>query len=245
MKKISADFKPSIGHSRYFIRGILVAAVRDYAETARGKLLDFGCGSKPYKSLFGQVSEYIGVDFENPGHSHEGEPIDIFYDGKNIPLEDGQFDCAMATEVFEHVFNLPELLQELNRVLKTGGQLFLTCPFVWIEHEIPYDYARYTQFALKHELEKAGFEIVFFKKGGNFRTALAQLRTVYWADFMSIKTDVLMRKLPIFKPLRSFFDFIQTLFIVFLNITGLLGSLLFPNRIDMYLSNIVLAKKVK
>jgi SAM-dependent methyltransferase len=245
MKKISADFEPSITHSRFFIRRILVSAVGTYAETAKGKFLDFGCGSKPYKSLFGQVTEYIGVDFENPGHSHEGEPIDIFYDGKNIPIEDGQFDCAMATEVFEHVFNLPELLQELNRVLKTSGQLFLTCPFVWIEHEMPYDYARYTQFALKHELEKAGFEIIYFKKGGNFRTALAQLRTVYWADFLSIKTDVLLRKLPFFKPFRFFFEMIQTLVISFLNLTGLLAIFLFPNRKDMYLSNIVLAKKVK
>ena len=245
MKKISADFEPSIGHSRFFIRRILVAAVSAYAETAKGKFLDFGCGSKPYKLLFGQVTEYIGVDFENPGHSHEGEPIDIFYDGKNIPIEDGQFDCAMATEVFEHVFNLPELLQELNRVLKTGGQLFLTCPFVWIEHEMPFDYARYTQFALKSELEKAGFDIVYFKKGGNFRTALAQLRTVYWADFLSIKTDVLLLKLPFFKPLRFFFEMIQTLVISFLNLTGLFSIFLFPNRKDMYLSNIVLAKKVK
>jgi SAM-dependent methyltransferase len=245
MKNLSSDFLPPIWHSRFFIRRIIFKSVSVFAADAKGLLLDFGCGSKPYKSLFNQVTEYIGVDYENPGHDHQNEQIDIFYDGKNIPLPEGKFDCVMATEVFEHVFNLPELLVELNRVLKIDGQLFFTCPFVWVEHEIPYDYARYTQFALKYELEKAGFEIVYFQKGGDFRTALAQLLTAYWADFMSIKTDVLIQKLPFFKSLRFFFDFIQKIIISILNIIGLLKIAIFPTKKDLYLSNIVLARKIR
>jgi SAM-dependent methyltransferase len=245
MKNLSTDFLPSIWHSRYFIRHIIYKAVSNFALETKGSLLDFGCGSKPYKVLFKQTNEYIGVDFENPGHDHQNEQIDIFYDGKEIPLPSNSFDNIMATEVFEHVFNLPELLVELNRVLKTDGKLFFTCPFVWIEHEMPYDYARYTQFALKNELSKAGFEIVYFEKGGDFRTALAQLVTAYWADFLSIKTDVLICKIPILKPLRFFFDFIQKTVIAFLNITGLFKISIFPTKKDMYLSNIVLAKKIR
>jgi SAM-dependent methyltransferase len=245
MKDISSDFLPPIWHSRFFIRRILFKAVNDFASEAKGHLLDFGCGSKPYKSLFKNVSEYIGVDFENPGHDHQNEQIDIFYDGKNIPLPNEKFEYAMATEVFEHVFNLPELLIELNRVLKINGQLFFTCPFVWIEHEAPYDYARYTQFALKSELEKAGFEIIYFKKGGDFRTALAQMHTTYWADFISIKTEVLISKLPFLKPFRFVFDMLQNIIITLFNISGLLKIALFPTKKDLYLSNIVLAKKIE
>ena len=53
--------------------------------------MDFGCGSKPYKSLF-NVEEYLGVDYYNEGHPHENEQIDVFYDGKNLPFPDNYFD---------------------------------------------------------------------------------------------------------------------------------------------------------
>ena len=47
-------------------------------QNLNGVLLDFGCGSKPYSSLF-KVDEYNGVDFENEGHPHDNEQIDIFF----------------------------------------------------------------------------------------------------------------------------------------------------------------------
>ena len=98
--------------------------------------MDFGCGTKPYRTFF-QVEEYVGVDFENPGHPHDNEQIDIFYDGKNIPLPDGYFDSVLSSEVFEHVFNIDEVLAEINRVMKSDGKLLITCPFAWNEHEVP------------------------------------------------------------------------------------------------------------
>ena len=58
----------------------------------QGKVLDFGCGKKPYQSLFTNAEEYIGVDYEGEGHSHQNETIDVFYDGKKIPFENNTFD---------------------------------------------------------------------------------------------------------------------------------------------------------
>jgi len=51
-----------------------------------GKLLDFGCGRKPYKHLF-SFDEYIGLDIVESGHNHEDEEIDVYYDGTKIPFE--------------------------------------------------------------------------------------------------------------------------------------------------------------
>ena len=74
-------------------------------------MMDFGCGSKPYKSLF-NVNEYVGVDYHGQGHSHVNEQIDVFYDGVLLPFPDNYFDSVFSTEVFEHVFNLENLNPE-------------------------------------------------------------------------------------------------------------------------------------
>jgi len=47
---------------------------------------------------------------KTPGHPHLNEQIDVFYDGKKVPFEDGHFDAIFSSEVFEHVFNLPDIL---------------------------------------------------------------------------------------------------------------------------------------
>ena len=177
--QLHPDFAPPISHPYYFIRHGLKDNISKYASHMKGRMLDFGCGSKPYKSLF-SVSEYIGVDYENVGHPHENEQIDVFYDGKSLPFENGHFDSILCSEVFEHIFNLEEILPELNRVLKTGGTMLITCPFVWNEHEIPHDYARYTRFALDHQLKKAGFETIEYSKAGNFVTTISQMIVLYF-----------------------------------------------------------------
>ena len=62
------------------------------------------------------------------------------------------------------MFNLPDLLMEINRVTKRDGYLLLSVPFAWAEHEIPYDFARYTSFALTHLLEKNGYRVLELHK---------------------------------------------------------------------------------
>ena len=105
-----------------------------------------GCGSKPYENLFVHADKYIGCDVEVSGHNHSDSKIDYFFDGKKLPFSDGTFDAVVSFEVFEHVFNLPEILTEINRVTKEKGTLLISIPFAYGEHEIPYDFARYTSF---------------------------------------------------------------------------------------------------
>jgi SAM-dependent methyltransferase len=229
---IHSDFNPSLFHPYYFIRKGLLHKVAQYAPTLHGDLLDFGCGNKPYKPLFVNVASYVGVDFENEGHSHKNEQIDYYYDGKTLPFDDEKFDSIFSSEVFEHIFNLDEILKELNRVLKPGGKLLLTCPFVWPEHEKPYDFARYTRFALQSKLEGSGFEMVVVDKAGNFFTTISQLQQAYL-------TDVLFPKLT--------FPFLvklaKTLVIPVLNIVGLLLNKIFPVNNSLYLSNVIIVQK--
>lgn len=231
---ISNEFKPSVFHPYYFIRKGLIGKIRQYSPLLRGRFLDFGCGSKPYKGLITNVDEYIGVDYENEGHPHVNEQIDIFYDGKTIPVAADYFDAGITSEVFEHVFNLEEVLAELHRVLKPGAPLLITCPFVWKEHETPNDFARYTHFALRHMLEKNGFRIHTLDKSGNFIEVLFQLRVLYFYDNWYPK----LRRIPLIGAISKLF------FIAIPNIAGNFFSKLLPVSRTMYLNNIVVAEKV-
>ena len=206
--------------------------VKKHSQFLTGRILDFGCGSKPYKSLF-TYTEYIGLDFDNPGHPHDNEEIDIFYDGKRIPLEDNSIDGVLCSEVFEHVFNLEHILKEINRVMKPGAHILITCPFVWKEHEEPYDYARYTLFALEDLLTKNNFEKVVLDKGGNFADTLSQLNTLFFFDKFSGKAH----KYGFTKKL------FYSAFIPFLNLSGIIFGKLFKGNTKLYLNNIVVFRK--
>jgi 2-polyprenyl-3-methyl-5-hydroxy-6-metoxy-1,4-benzoquinol methylase len=63
------------------------------------------------------------------------------------------------TEVLEHVHKPGELLRKVRRVLKPGSIVFLTVPFTWPVHEMPYDYRRFTSIALMAYLEEADFTV--------------------------------------------------------------------------------------
>ena len=130
----------------YFSLIELSRAMTELAPRLQHRLLDVGCGTKPYRELF-NVDSYIGLDIDAEVSRKRGV-ADYFYDGTSFPFPDASFDSLLCNQVLEHVFNPDEFVQEMNRVLKPDGKLLLTVPFVWDEHEQPYDYARYSSFGL-------------------------------------------------------------------------------------------------
>ena len=153
---------PCIGnYESYLVRASILQAVMHAKDHFHGKLLDVGAGSSPYEKLImasGKVSEYIKLDFASSDY-HQGHKLDLTWDGKLIPLDAGSIDTVFMTEVLEHVHKPGDLLREVRRVLKPGGILFLTVPFTWPMHELPYDYHRFTPIALRSYLEEAGFDV--------------------------------------------------------------------------------------
>lgn len=202
-----------------------------------GIMMDFGCGSKPYKSIF-NVDKYIGVDYAGDGHSHENEQIDIFYNGETIPFATNYFDSILCSEVFEHLFKIDAILDELHRVTKLGGKIMITTPFVWNLHEIPIDYARYTPYGLKYLFEKHGFNVIISEQNGGYVEVISQITILYILQiFKTKKTDYFLIKL--------FFGAMRYGLIVCINTIGLLFSKILPNKTNLYLSNLVVAEKIK
>ena len=139
-----------------------------------GKVLDFGCGSKPYKALV-NVEEYIGIDTESSGHPWDDESTekpDMFYDGMKLPFEDAYFDCVFSSQVFEHIEDIDSSIIEIKRVMREGGVLIVTMPMAEEEHELPYDFRRYTEIGLRNYLERNGFYIIESGKVNSYRNSL-------------------------------------------------------------------------
>jgi len=224
------DFNPSLTYPLYIIRKNIYRGIKKNAGFLEGKMMDFGCGTKPYKPLFINVTEYIGVDYSGQGHSHENEQIDVLYDGKTIPFADNTFDSILTTEVLEHIFNLEDILKELNRVLKPGGKILITVPFAWNEHEMPNDFGRYTLSGFTSLLERNNFTILSMEKTGGFVEALVQLWGLYWHIHI----------IPKFRP---FARIISPTFAFLNNIFGLLLAKILPRKTDYFLNLVVLATK--
>jgi len=208
----------------YFARKAIYKNIKIYAKNITGTTLDIGCGSKPYENLF-RTDKYIGMDIEVSGHKHTDSHIDVFYNGTEIPFKNDSFDSIVCFEVLEHVFNPDAFLKEAIRVLKPGGSAIFTVPFIWDEHEQPYDYARYSSFGLKSLFEKNGFKICENRK--------------YLCD---LRLFTLLANAYIYKIIRKLIPnkMSYLLILPLTTINNLLGYVLFlfPKNEDLYYGNI-------
>lgn len=216
----------------YLIRRDLYKALAESAQEIKGgALLDFGCGAKPYQHLF-EVDEYIGLDMENPGHPHLTEEVDVYYDGKTIPFDANRFDAALASEVLEHVFEPDHILKEIHRVLKPGAMIIFSVPFAWNEHEMPYDYARYTIGGFGALLQRNGFEVVHSRKTNKFTATWLQLGILGWYQCWETSSRFLNLFLGLF-------------LLAPVNILAAIIARVIPGSDTWYCNSVVLARALK
>jgi ubiquinone/menaquinone biosynthesis C-methylase UbiE len=217
-------------NNNFLIRKSIRKAIIKNSKHLKGALLDFGCGTKPYKKLFINVDSYIGVDYKIEGREESQKTVDFFYDGKTIPFNDKEFDSILSTEVLEHVFNVEDILCEFNRVLKINGHALITTPFMWEEHEMPYDFARYTTPALEYLYQKHGFEIIHNHKTGNQIEVIFQFAINYFKNII---------------PKFALKQLLLVPFIVFFNTLGIVFSFLLPVDKTAYFNNVFVLRKIK
>ncbi len=215
-----------LGKSAMFIN------VKKFSRFISGKTLDVGSGSKPYFGLFQEVTTYVGMDIEQSGHKHDLESIDVFYDGVTFPFEENTFDSLVFFEVLEHVFNPDTFFKQIKKVVKPEGYCLVTIPFVWGEHEQPYDFARYSSFGLKHLFEEHGFEIIEHKKYlTDFRLIFLLINSYFYTTFKK------------YLPGYMAWGLILPCSIIN-NILGLISYIL-PKNNDLYFGNIYVLKNKK
>ncbi|OGI47709.1 MAG: hypothetical protein A2151_03005 [Candidatus Muproteobacteria bacterium RBG_16_65_34] len=140
----------------------------------RGALLDVGCGEKPYAKWTTGITCYVGIDTVSRG-------ADVLVGNhEEWPFADNTFDAVLCTQVMEHVDDVGRLLSEITRVLKPGGNLVLTVPFAYNEHDAPRDFWRFSAHGARRLLEQ-GYDIDVLKSQGAIGSTCGLL-CLNWID---------------------------------------------------------------
>ncbi len=126
--------------------------MRETFASLHGRVLDVGCGDMLDRVGFSPGDEYIGVDITKSKYTVALSDI------HKLPFKNESFDSCICNAVLEHVKDPEIVLSECNRVLKQGGVLWVSVPFLQHIHE-EYDFRRFTGQGLTYEVEKAGFRV--------------------------------------------------------------------------------------
>lgn len=128
-------------------------------------ILDAGAGESVYKKFFSH-GHYKAIDLAIGESRWNYSNLDYIGHLHDMPIENDIFDAVLCTQVFEHLEWPRESAKEMYRVLKPGGKLYITAPMAQAEHQIPYDFFRYTSYGLESICRHAGFTDIKIKPFG-------------------------------------------------------------------------------
>lgn len=127
--------------------------------TARGRVLDIGCADRWIEPHLPRGCNYIGLDYPPTGRDLYASHPDVFADAARLPLIDEAVDTVIFLEVLEHLRDSSKALKEVARVLRPGGTILLSVPFLYPIHDAPHDYQRLTRHGLYRDVESAGLHV--------------------------------------------------------------------------------------
>lgn len=145
--------------------------IKDINKTIKegSTVFDAGAGDGHWRKHLPEKINYISMDLGVGDASVDYSHLDIKGDLRSIPLADESVDVIISIQVLEH---LPEpwvVLKEFNRILKKGGYIFASCPQGEPQHQVPYDFYRYTVYGLESIFRISGFQTDFIiPQTGNF-----------------------------------------------------------------------------
>ncbi|MGH3137676.1 MAG: class I SAM-dependent methyltransferase [Gaiellaceae bacterium] len=184
----SSYLDPPRSMPTYAVRAPLVRWLREQAEDAyatlgRYRVLDVGCGAKPYESLFTKyAAAYVGVDpVDNPRAELRGSV-------EELPVDDGSFDVILCNQVLEHCDDPARAVRELSRATAAGGRVLASTHGVMPYHPSPTDYWRWTH---------AGLEKLFLQNGtwASVSVAPASGTTACIAMIISLNASLALRRM--------------------------------------------------
>lgn len=117
-------------------------------------LFDLGAGPEQFRDITWRF-KCVSVDFKQFGTTK----VIADLNSPPFPIEEESADIVFISNVLEHIPWPMDFLTECRRILKKGGVIIGTVPFIGAVHQAPYDYNRYTHYMLRILLEKSGFEI--------------------------------------------------------------------------------------
>ncbi len=163
--------------SNHFSRGDLHAWVRRQRAAVEGSVLNVGAG--------GEIAPCVGRCQSIDINPERGPDLVADVCDLRGVFERERFDAVFLIEVLEHVNEPQRAVDELRRVLKPGGRLILSVPYIFEMHDVPGDYWRFTEFGLRLMLREFD-QIEIKRRNGYFRAVYTPLIRLwysrYWGD---------------------------------------------------------------
>ncbi len=139
-------------------------------------ILNLGSGTKRFGN------KCVNLDIEPFAN------VDIVADARNMPFLDGSFDLVILEYVIEHVEDSQKMISEIYRVLKDGGVVYSTVPFMQSYHGNPKDYYRFTMEGFVKLWDSSGFAMVECLPSGGPTSALVCMLKEYLAILFSFNS---------------------------------------------------------
>lgn len=157
------------------------------------RVIDIGSGNAGYQKTLAPGNTLFTLDYPDTNIRYGSRPM-IYGTAISLPFTKNTFDYVLLLEVLEHIELDREAICETLRVLKPGGRLIVSVPFLYPAHDTPHDFRRYTTFGLESTLKQAGFRIVSCKPNGNSAVATLQLLNLTLME-ATLKTLLLWKPL--------------------------------------------------
>ena len=121
--------------------------------SAGAEVLDVGAGRGDFKAIF-RTHSYTGLDI------YPYPELDLAVDLiQTCPFREASFDLVLLANVIEHVYEYRTLVKRCASLLKPGGRLLITVPFLLKLHQEPVDFHRYTRYALSELAAENGLTV--------------------------------------------------------------------------------------
>jgi len=146
-------------HPQWFAHRYERQRYRIAGQVATGRTLDIGCGRQNLRPYLNRECSYTSLDAPATGEKLYGAQPDVFGDARELPFRDRQFDTVILLEVLEHLEHPETALQEARRLVKAGGTLIVSTPFLYPVHDAPWDFQRWTLYGLRRLAKSAGTRI--------------------------------------------------------------------------------------
>jgi SAM-dependent methyltransferase len=175
---------PPYGETNYAVRAPLVRWLHSEAERGgERRILDVGCGIKPYEPFFRPYSSYVGVDVDNPAADLEGAAEDL-------PVDDASFDLVLCTQTLEHCLDPAAAVRELRRVVAPGGRVLASTHGVQVYHPAPEDLWRWTHAGLERLFTENGEWSAVRVQPGSGTTACVAMLAAYYVHHIAERARV-------------------------------------------------------
>ena len=208
-KWVGSPLASELGIGSRLIGDIQAATYQRVIEAhARGRLLDVGCGKVPLFGIYSPLAtEIVCVDW--PHSMHGSQHVDQFVDlNRPLPFEGAQFDTILSTDVLEHIGRPDVLWREIARLLRPGGKIILTVPFLYSIHEEPHDYFRYTAYKLRQFCDDNNLQVIELEPYGGALEVILDIvgKHLYRHRMLSRLHLAASRMLLKIKPLKAISD---------------------------------------